>query len=87
VATTAAGKRPACGVSTRRAAGLSSAGSDTDWPQRQGEILREAAALVEAGKRVPMVDARRFMLDTALQAHALVESDGATGQIVVDVGP
>jgi NADPH2:quinone reductase len=49
-----------------------------------GAILREAAMLVEAGALVPMVDARRFTLDNALDAHALVESGGATGKVVVE---
>ncbi len=52
---------------------------------RHGAILREAGKLVEAGKLLPLVDARRFGLDTALEAHRLVESGKATGKMVVDV--
>jgi NADPH2:quinone reductase len=52
-----------------------------------GHILREAAKLVEAGKLLPLMDARRFNLDTAAQAHQAVEAGKAQGKIVVDVLP
>jgi len=51
-----------------------------------GEIMREAAKLAEAGKLVPLVDERRFTLETAMDAHALVESGKALGKVVVEVG-
>jgi NADPH:quinone reductase len=51
-----------------------------------GEILREAAKLVEAGALTPLVDERRFTLETAMQAHALVESGKALGKVVVEIG-
>jgi len=51
-----------------------------------GRILREATRLIEAGKLVPLMDARRFDLDTALAAHQEVEAGRARGKIVVDVG-
>ena len=51
-----------------------------------GEIMREATKLVEAGKLVPLVDERRFTLETAMEAHALVESGKALGKVVVEVG-
>ena len=51
-----------------------------------GEIMREAAKLVEAGELVPLVDERRFTLETAMDAHALVESGKALGKVVVEVG-
>ncbi|CAN5210101.1 zinc-dependent alcohol dehydrogenase family protein [soil metagenome] len=50
-----------------------------------GHILREATRLVEAGQLVPLVDPRRYTLDTALQAHVEVENGHANGKIVVDV--
>jgi len=50
-----------------------------------GEILKEASRLVEAGLLLPRLDARRFSLDTALQAHELVEQGKAKGKVVVDV--
>jgi NADPH2:quinone reductase len=51
-----------------------------------GEILREAAKLVEAGKIVPRLDPRHFSLDTIGQAHAAIENGNAGGKIVVDIG-
>ncbi len=50
-----------------------------------GEILKEACALAEAGLLRPRLDARRFGLETALQAHELVERGQANGKVVVDV--
>jgi NADPH:quinone reductase-like Zn-dependent oxidoreductase len=53
--------------------------------EHHGEILREVAALVDAGALTPMVDPRHFPLDTVAEAHAAVESGTAVGKIVVDV--
>ena len=50
-----------------------------------GEILAEITTLVEAGKLVPLMDARRFTLDTALEAHDEVANGRARGKVVVDV--
>jgi len=50
-----------------------------------GEIMREATMLVEAGKLRPLVDERRFTLETAMEAHGLVESGKALGKVVVEV--
>lgn len=50
-----------------------------------GEIMREVTRLVEAGKLTPLVDERRFTLDTALAAHELVESGKALGKVVMDI--
>jgi NADPH:quinone reductase len=50
-----------------------------------GEIMQEAAKLAEAGKLVPLVDERRFTLETAMEAHALVESGNALAKVVVDI--
>ena len=54
--------------------------------EHHGEILREAARLVEAGELAPLVDERRFTLETAMEAHALVEGGKALGKVVVEVG-
>jgi NADPH2:quinone reductase len=51
-----------------------------------GEILREAKRLAEAGKVMPLVDPRRFTLDSAAEAYLEMENQSATGKIVVDVG-
>ena len=52
---------------------------------RHGEILGEAARLVESGLLVPLMDERRYTLDTALEAHELVASGQSRGKVVVDV--
>jgi NADPH:quinone reductase len=50
-----------------------------------GHILREATKLVEGGKLVPLMDERRFDLDSAMDAHLEVEAGRARGKIVIDV--
>ncbi|WP_233828800.1 zinc-dependent alcohol dehydrogenase family protein [Paraburkholderia sp. ZP32-5] len=50
----------------------------------QGAILRELTGLVEAGKIRPVLDPRRFTLDTAMEAHEAVER-GANIKVVIDV--
>ena len=52
-----------------------------------GEILREAARLVEAGKIMPRVDARHFTLAAVDEAHRAIQDGGAAGKIVVDIQP
>jgi NADPH2:quinone reductase len=48
-----------------------------------GQILQEAARLVDAGQLRPLVDDRRFSLDTASAAFDLVASGASRGKIVV----
>lgn len=50
-----------------------------------GEILREAARLVDAGLLVPQLDERRYSLDEVAEAHAAIENRTARGKLVVDV--
>ena len=50
-----------------------------------GDILRQAARLVEAGKLAPRVDPRRFTLSTVEEAYRALESNTAAGKIVVDI--
>jgi NADPH:quinone reductase len=52
-----------------------------------GEILEQVAKLVESGRLVPLMDARRYTLDSALEAHDVVAAGQARGRIVVDVRP
>lgn len=52
---------------------------------RYGRILRQVARLVQAGELRPLLDGRRFTLDSAAQAHALVEQGQARGKVVVDI--
>ena len=50
-----------------------------------GEILREAARLVEQGKLRTHLDPHRFTLAEAEHAYRLIESGAATGKVVVEV--
>ncbi|ADV84688.1 zinc-dependent alcohol dehydrogenase family protein [Terriglobus saanensis] len=49
-----------------------------------GEILREVAALADAGKLKPLLHAQSFGPEGIAEAHALVAS-GALGKVVVDL--
>ncbi|MET3965373.1 MULTISPECIES: zinc-dependent alcohol dehydrogenase family protein [Bradyrhizobium] len=49
-----------------------------------GEIMAEATRLVEAGKLAPLVDARRFTLESVGDAYALIRDHAAKGKLVVD---
>jgi NADPH2:quinone reductase len=53
--------------------------------EHHGEILAEAARLVEDGKLLPILDPRRFSLEQVAEAHAAIEVRSATGKIVVDI--
>lgn len=53
--------------------------------EHHGEILARVAALVDEGRLSPLVDERRFTLDTIADAHRAVETRDGTGKIVVDV--
>lgn len=50
-----------------------------------GEILREATRLAEAGQIKPLLDPRRFTLETAAEAHRQIENRSANGKIVIDI--
>ncbi|MBT2188273.1 zinc-dependent alcohol dehydrogenase family protein [Sphingobium sp. H33] len=50
-----------------------------------GKILRAAAALVEAGKLMPILDPRRFAFDTLAEAHDIVAGGRTRGKVVVDI--
>ena len=50
-----------------------------------GDVLRQVTQLVEIGRVAAIVDARRFDLDSAMDAHALVEQGGAQVKVVIDV--
>ena len=52
--------------------------------EHHGEILRRAAALAEAGQLAPILDPRRFTLDTAEAAHQAVAA-GPAGKVVVEI--
>jgi NADPH2:quinone reductase len=48
-----------------------------------GEILREAAALVDEGKLRPVIDPHPFPMAKIADAHALLESGEALGKVVL----
>lgn len=50
-----------------------------------GHILEEAAKLAESGRLVPLLDPRRYTLETAQAAHEEVAGGRALGKLVVDV--
>jgi NADPH:quinone reductase-like Zn-dependent oxidoreductase len=50
-----------------------------------GEILREAAELIEAGKIATRIDSRRFTLETAGDAYQALQDKTATARVVVDI--
>jgi NADPH2:quinone reductase len=50
-----------------------------------GEILRQAAEFAETGKLRPLLSEERFTFETALQAHAAVESAKTVGKVVVEI--
>jgi NADPH:quinone reductase len=52
---------------------------------RHGEILREAARMIEAGSLKPILDDRHFTLETTQAAHDLLEGGAARGRLVIDV--
>lgn len=53
--------------------------------EHHGEILRAVGELADNGQLSPVLDPRRFTLDTVADAHAVVEQGAATGKVVVDV--
>ena len=53
--------------------------------EQHGSILRAAARLAEEGDLVPLLDHRRFTLETAGEAHALLGARQARGKLVVDI--
>ncbi|HET9484716.1 MAG TPA: zinc-binding dehydrogenase, partial [Xanthomonadales bacterium] len=52
-----------------------------------GEILREVAALVDAGALRPLLDPSRHALAQLGAAHARLEGGGVVGKLVVDIAP
>jgi NADPH:quinone reductase len=53
--------------------------------EHHGEILREAARLVESGKVKPRLDARSFTLQNVAEAYDVIERRHAHGKVVVDI--
>jgi NADPH:quinone reductase-like Zn-dependent oxidoreductase len=53
--------------------------------ERHGQILNEAARLIEAGQLKPLLDSRQFTLETAEAAHELLVSGAAKGRLVIEI--
>jgi NADPH2:quinone reductase len=51
--------------------------------EKQGDILRQIAALVDEGKLKPLIHEQQFSFDQVNEAHALYETKGHTGKIVL----
>jgi NADPH2:quinone reductase len=51
-----------------------------------GRILAEAAKLAEAGSLTPRLDARRYTLETADDAHDAIRNRRADGKVVIEIG-
>ncbi len=51
--------------------------------EKQGEILRQIATLVDDGKLKPLIHEKRFSFDQVNEAHALYETKRHTGKIVL----
>ncbi|MDT4741819.1 zinc-dependent alcohol dehydrogenase family protein [Bradyrhizobium sp. WYCCWR 12699] len=50
-----------------------------------GEIMTEATRLVEAGKLVPLLNPRRFKMESVGEAYALIRDHAAKGKLVVEI--
>ena len=53
--------------------------------ERHGQILQEAAQMVETRRLRPLLDASRFTLEQVAEAHAHLASGKAVGKVVLDV--
>ncbi|WP_114393317.1 zinc-dependent alcohol dehydrogenase family protein [Oleisolibacter albus] len=51
----------------------------------QGQVMRQATALAEAGRLTPLLDPARFTLDQVADAHRHHAGGKAVGKIVIDV--
>jgi NADPH:quinone reductase-like Zn-dependent oxidoreductase len=56
-----------------------------DGRQHHGEILGEAAQLIQSGKLIPRVDPRRFDSESIADAHAQVEARRSRGKVVIEI--
>ena len=51
-----------------------------------GEILAEATRLAEAGQLTPLLDPRRFTLDTVDEAYRAMTDGTARGKLAISIG-
>jgi NADPH:quinone reductase-like Zn-dependent oxidoreductase len=54
--------------------------------EHHGEILAEATRLADGGELHPLLEDRRYTLDSVTEAYARLASGAAEGRLVVDVG-
>lgn len=50
-----------------------------------GDILREATALIEAGKLIPLLDSNNYTMETIADAYDAIENRTAKGKIIIDI--
>jgi len=50
-----------------------------------GEILAEATDLAEAGKLAPLLDPRRFTLETVGEAYRAITEGTVKGKLAIDI--
>ncbi|MBK5551772.1 MULTISPECIES: zinc-dependent alcohol dehydrogenase family protein [unclassified Pseudomonas] len=53
--------------------------------EHHGQILREAAQLIEAGQLTPLLDPRQFTLETAEAAYDMLTAGAAKGRLVIEI--
>ncbi|GAA3935961.1 zinc-binding dehydrogenase [Chitinophaga oryziterrae] len=53
--------------------------------EHHGEIMREATKMAEAGLLKPLLDPRRFTLETVNDAYDVIENKTGNGKLVVDL--
>ena len=53
--------------------------------RHHGEILEEAKRLVDGGRLIPILDERRFTMDSISDAYRLITEGAGRGKLVVDV--
>ncbi len=53
--------------------------------EHHGQILAQAARLIEAGQLTPLLDPRRFTLQTAEEAYTLLASGATQGRLVIEI--
>ncbi|RBH55196.1 MULTISPECIES: zinc-dependent alcohol dehydrogenase family protein [Pseudomonas] len=53
--------------------------------EHHGQILAQAARLIDAGQLKPLLDPRRFTLQTAEEAYTLLAGGAAQGRLVIEI--
>ena len=53
--------------------------------EHHGDILRDAARLIEAGDVMPILDPRQFSMETAEASHELLQSGDGQGRLIIEI--